>query len=195
MDLHVFPISIPPPTSLSTRSLWILYDPPPKILEIKAKINKWDLMKFKSFCTTKETISKVKRQPSDWEKIIANKATDKGLIPKIYKQLLQLNSSNYFKYKWIILSEKSKIRNWQNGLKRYDSTICCLESIHFRSKDTNKLTVSMEKFIPCNGISSTLKRKDIPTLVMTWVKLRDILLNKISQSQRDRYCMIPFILI
>ena len=53
----------------------ILYDPPPRILEIKAKINKWDLMKLKSFCTTKETISKVKRQPSDWEKIIANDAT------------------------------------------------------------------------------------------------------------------------
>ena len=48
--------------------------------------------KLKSFCTTKETISKVKRQPSDWEKIIANEATDKGLISKIYKQLLQLNS-------------------------------------------------------------------------------------------------------
>ena len=58
----------------------ILYDPPPKILEIKAKINKRDLIKLKSFCTTKETISKVKRQPSDWEKIIANEATDKGLI-------------------------------------------------------------------------------------------------------------------
>ena len=53
----------------------ILYDPPARILEIKAKINKWDLMKRKSFCTTKETISKVKRQPSDWEKIIANEAT------------------------------------------------------------------------------------------------------------------------
>ena len=53
----------------------ILYDPPPRILEIKAKINKWDLMKLKSFCITKETISKVKRQPSDCEKIIANKAT------------------------------------------------------------------------------------------------------------------------
>ena len=58
----------------------ILYDPPPRILEIKAKINKWDLMKLKIFCIAKETISKVKRQPSDWEKIIANEATDKGLI-------------------------------------------------------------------------------------------------------------------
>ena len=58
----------------------ILYDPPPRILEIKAKINKWDLIKIKSFCTTKESISKVKRQPSEWEKIIANEATDKELI-------------------------------------------------------------------------------------------------------------------
>ena len=70
----------------------ILYDPPPRILEIKAKINKWNLMKLKTFCTTKETISKVKRQPLDWEKIIANEATDKELISKIYKQHLQLNS-------------------------------------------------------------------------------------------------------
>ena len=61
----------------------ILYDPHPRILETKAKINKWDLMKLNSFCTTKETISKVKRQPSDWEKIIANEATDKGLISNI----------------------------------------------------------------------------------------------------------------
>ena len=61
-------------------------------MEIKAKINKWDLIKLKSFCTTKETISKVKRQPSEWEKIIANEATDKELLSKIYKQLMQLNS-------------------------------------------------------------------------------------------------------
>ena len=54
----------------------ILYDPPPRVMEIKAKINKCDLMKLKSFCTTKETISKVKRQPSGWEKIIANEATN-----------------------------------------------------------------------------------------------------------------------
>ena len=61
----------------------ILYDPPPRVMEIKAKINKWDLIKLKSFCTTKETLSKVKRQPSEWEKIRANKTTDKELISKI----------------------------------------------------------------------------------------------------------------
>ena len=55
----------------------ILYESPPRILEIKAKINKWGVIKIKSFYTTKETKSKVKRQPSEWEKIIANEATDK----------------------------------------------------------------------------------------------------------------------
>ena len=60
----------------------ILYDLPPRVMEIKAKINKWDLIKIKSFCTMKETIRKVKRQPSEWEKIIANEATDKELISK-----------------------------------------------------------------------------------------------------------------
>ena len=57
-------------------------------MEIKTKVNKWDLTKFKSFFTAKETISKVKRQPSEWEKIIANETTDKGLISKVYKQLI-----------------------------------------------------------------------------------------------------------
>ena len=61
-------------------------------MERKAKINNWDLIKLKSFFTMKETMSKVKRQPSEWEKIIANEATDKQLISKIYKQLLKLNS-------------------------------------------------------------------------------------------------------
>ena len=67
----------------------IFYDPPPRVMEIK--INKWDLMKLKSFCTAKETVNKMKRQPSEWEKIFANEAMDKGLISKIYKQLMQLN--------------------------------------------------------------------------------------------------------
>ena len=60
-------------------------------MEIKTKINKWDLMKLKSFCTAKETINRTKRQPSKWEKIFANKSMDKGLISEIYKQLMQLN--------------------------------------------------------------------------------------------------------
>ena len=72
--------------------LRILYDPPCTVMEIKAKINKWDLSKLKSFCTMKETISKVKRQPSERAKITANEATGKELISKIYKHLLQLNS-------------------------------------------------------------------------------------------------------
>ena len=145
MDLHVFPILIPPPTSLSTRFLWvfpmhqaraldinhsrILYDPPPRILEIKAKINKWDLIKLKSFCTTKETISKVKRQPSGWEKIIANGATDKGLISKIYKQLLQLNSRKI----------NNPIKKWAKELyiifKRY-----CYSILHSHHKFLQNLT-------------------------------------------------------
>ena len=66
----------------------ILYDPPPRVTEIKTKVSKWDLIKLKNFYTAKEMISKVKRQPSEWEKIIANETTDKGLISKIYKQLI-----------------------------------------------------------------------------------------------------------
>ena len=67
----------------------ILYGPPPRVMEIKAKVNKGDLIKLKAFRTVKETISKVKRQPSEWEKIIANETTDKVFISKIYKQLIQ----------------------------------------------------------------------------------------------------------
>ena len=70
----------------------ILYDPPPRVTEMKTKINKWDLIKLKSFCAAKHAISKVKRQPSEWEKIITNETNNKGLISKIYKQLIQLNA-------------------------------------------------------------------------------------------------------
>ena len=66
----------------------VLCDPPPRIMEIKTKINKWDQIKLKSSCKMEETISKVKRQPSEWEKIIANETTDKEIISKIYKQLM-----------------------------------------------------------------------------------------------------------
>ena len=89
----------------------ILYEPPPRVMEIKAKINKWDLIQHKSFCTMKETISKVKRQPSEWQKIIANEATDKELISKIYKQLMQLNSRKM----------NDPINKWAKELSRHFS--------------------------------------------------------------------------
>ena len=78
-------------------------------MEIKTKVNKWDLIKLKSFCTAKETISKVKRQPSEWETITANETSDKGLIPKIYNQLIQLNTSK----------TNNTIKNWEKDLNRH----------------------------------------------------------------------------
>ena len=89
----------------------ILYDPPPRVMEIKTKVNKWDLIKLKSFCTAKETISEVKRQPSEWEKIIANETTDKGLISKICKQLIQLNTRK----------TNNPIKKWEKDLNRHFS--------------------------------------------------------------------------
>ena len=82
-----------------------------RILEIKAKINKWDLIILKFFFTTNENISKVRRQPSEWEKIIANEETYKQLISKIYKQLPQLNSRKI----------NNPIKKWAKELNRHFS--------------------------------------------------------------------------
>ena len=75
-------------------------------MEIKIKTNKWDLIKLKSLCTAKETINKMKRQLLEWEKIITNEATGKGLISKIYKQFMQLN-----------------IRNTNNPIKKWEKNV------------------------------------------------------------------------
>ena len=97
-DLHVRPETIKLLEENIGRTLndinqsKILYDSPPRAMEIKTKVKKGDLVKLKSFCTAKETIIKMKRQQSEWEKIISNEATDKGLISKLYKQLIQLNT-------------------------------------------------------------------------------------------------------
>ena len=107
----------------------ILYDLPPGILEIKAKINKWDLIKIKSFCTTKETISKVKRQPSEWERTIANEAPDKELISKIYKQLLKINSRKI----------KDPIKRWAKELNRHFSK----EDIQMANKHMKRCSISL----------------------------------------------------
>ena len=99
-------------------------DPPPRVMEIKTKVNKWDLIKPKSFCTAKETISKVKRQLSEWEKIIANETTDKGLISKIYKQLIQVNTRK----------TNNPIKKWEKDLDRHFSK----EDIWMANKHTKR---------------------------------------------------------
>ena len=108
----------------------ILYDPPPRVMEIKTKTNKSDLIKLKSFCITKETISKVKRQPSEWEKIIANKTTDKGLISEIYKQFIQFNTRK----------TNSPIKKWEKDLNRHFSK----EDIHMANKHMKRCSIIRE---------------------------------------------------
>ena len=107
----------------------ILFDPPPREMEIKTKINKWDLMTLKSFYAAKETIIKMKRQPSEWEKIFANKATDKGLISKIYKQLMQLS----------IKKTNNPIQKWAEDLYRHFSN----EAIQIANKHMNECSTSL----------------------------------------------------
>ena len=97
-------------------------------MEIKTKVNKWDLIKLKSFCTAKETIGEVKRQPSKWEKIIANE-TDKGLISKICKHLIQLNARK----------TKNPIKKWEKNLNRHFSK----EDVQMTNKHVKKCSMSL----------------------------------------------------
>ena len=86
----------------------IFCEPPPRVMRIKTKINKWDLLELKSFCIAKETINKTKRQPSEWEKIFANEATDKGLISFV------AHAAQYQK-------PNNQIKKWVENLNRYFS--------------------------------------------------------------------------
>lgn len=85
----------------------IFFNPSPRIMEIKAKIHKWDLLKLKSFCTVKETIKQ--KDSTDWEKIFADDVTDKGLVSKIYQQLMTLNS----------IKTNNPLKKWAEDLTRH----------------------------------------------------------------------------
>ena len=119
----------------------ILFNPPSRVTKVKTKINKWDLIKLRSFCTAKETTNKMKRQPSEWKKIFANEASDKGLISKIYKQLMQLNSREM----------NDPIKKWAKELNR-----------HFSKEDLQMANKHMER---CSTSSLIIREMQIKTTV------------------------------
>ena len=124
-------------------------------MEIKTKVDMWDLIKLKSFCTAKETLSKVKTQPSEWEKILANETTDKGLISKIYKQLIPM-------------PDKQPNQKWEKDINRHFSK----EDIQMANKHVKRCSTLL--IIREMQIKTTLRYHLTPVRMSTSKSLQTI---------------------
>ena len=139
----------------------IFFNPSSRIMEIKTKINKWDLLKLKSFCTGKETINKMKRPPTDWEKVFVNDVTYKGLVSKIYKQLMMLNS----------IKTNNLLKKWAEDLNR-----------HF-SKDNTEMANRHMKRCSTSLIIREMQIKTTMRYYLTLVRMAIIKKKKIHKQQ------------
>ena len=136
----------------------------PKAIDIKAKINKWDLVKLIRFCTAKETINKMKRQPMDWEEIFANDVTVKGLVSKIYKQLMWLN----------IIKANNPIKKWAEDLNR-----------HFSKENTQMANRNMKR---CSTLLITREMPIKPTMRYQFTPVRMAIIKKSTNNKCWRGC-------
>ena len=142
----------------------VFLDQSPKATKIKAKINQWGLIKLTSFCTAKETKEETKRQLTEWEKIISNDATDKGLISRIYKQFIQLNSNK----------ANNPMEKWAKDLNRHFPK----EDVQMANKHMKKCSTSL---IIREMQIKTTRRYHLPPVRMA-------IIHKSTNNKRWRGC-------